>query len=77
MDVVVLSFQVAVISAVWTVLLLIASALLAAAAKHYDDDTDGNYLVFTQSTCDILDKFNADAQCGHVVAGTVRHLKRK
>jgi hypothetical protein len=50
--------------------LLIASALLAAAAKHYDDD-DKNVLG-GMTACKLLDFYNQDAECGHLVAGTVR-----
>ena len=72
MDVVVLSFQVAVISAVWTVLLLIASALLAAAVNHYDGNMSSK-LMIKRTACRLLDDVNADAQCSQLIGGAVRY----
>ncbi|CAB4014053.1 pre-mRNA-splicing factor CWC25 homolog, partial [Paramuricea clavata] len=61
---------VAIVSAVWTILLLIASALLAAAAKDYDDDIQLISGATAINACKILDNSKADSQCGQIVGGT-------
>ncbi|XP_028392800.1 uncharacterized protein LOC114517316 [Dendronephthya gigantea] len=58
---------VAILSAVWAVLLIIASSLLAAAAKHYEDKEG----IRGKSVCELLDDANEDSQCGQLIGGTI------
>ena len=52
----------AIISAVWAVILLVSSALVADTASHYED----------KKYCDTFDKLDINPQCRQLIGGAVR-----
>ena len=67
------AFKVAIVSAIWAVLLLISSALVADTVRTYETKNTYTFLGRRGSVivCDVLDLGKTDYQCGHLIGGTV------